>query len=147
MLEDNLSHAYDDIIELKNPTSRKHPRMSAYDRAAQFSPFAALTGHDAAIQETARLTQSRIELDEESLSVLNERLNIIGENLETNPIVSITYFVPDSKKSGGAYITKSGRVRKIDEFNHVVIFTDKTLVPIAEITEIKCELFSKKSSE
>lgn len=127
---------YDDIINLPNPTSKKHPRMSLYDRAAQFSPFAALTGHDAAIQETARLTDEKVELDEDTLNRLNEQLNIIRNHIGTNVSVSITYFVPDDRKSGGAYVTHSGTVKKIDEYERVIVMSDKTRIPIEQISEI-----------
>lgn len=127
---------YDDIINLPNPTLKKHPRMSLYDRAAQFSPFAALTGHDAAIQETARLTDEKMELDDDTLNRLNEQLNIIRNHIGTNESVSITYFVPDDRKSGGAYVTHSGTVKKIDEYERVVVMSDKTRIPIEQISEI-----------
>lgn len=128
--------SYDDIINLPNPTSKKHLRMSLYDRAAQFSPFAALTGHDAAIQETARLTDEKVELDDDTLNRLNEQLNIIRNHIGTNERVSITYFVPDDRKSGGAYVTHSGTVKKIDEYERVVVMSDKTRIPIEQISEI-----------
>lgn len=143
MVEDKNNHTYDDIINLPNPTSRNHPRMSLYDRAAQFSPFAALTGHDAAIKETARLTDKKVELDEDTLSRLNERLNIINENIGSEQIVTITYFVPDDRKSGGAYISHSGTVKRIDEYERTVIMTDKTEIPIEEISKIESDLFKE----
>src|ERR1035437_4752031 len=94
---------YDDIIHLPHHISTTHPHMSAYDRAAQFAPFAALTGHDAAIAETARLTERRVELDEYSKADLNQRLCIIQDRMDEQPEVSITYFQPDQRKTGGAY--------------------------------------------
>ena len=112
---ENISHKYDDIISLPHHVSKKHPQMSLHDRAAQFSPFAALTGHKAAINETARLTDEKQILSEDVIAKLNEQLNLIKENIGTNPIVTITYFVPDDKKSGGAYISYTGVVKKIDE--------------------------------
>lgn len=127
---------YDDIINLPNPTSKKHPRMSLYDRAAQFSPFAALTGHDAAIRETARLTDEKVELDEDTLNRLNEQLNIIRNHIGTNESVSITYFFPDDRKSGGAYVTHSGTVKKIDEYERVIVMSDKTRIPIEQIKKL-----------
>lgn len=141
MVNDKDNHAYDDIINLPNPTSRNHPRMSLYDRAAQFSPFAALTGHDAAIKETARLTDKKQELSEDTIARLNERLNLIAENIGVEQIVAITYFVPDEKKSGGAYISHSGVVKRIDEYEHTVIMTDKTIIPIEQISQIEGEMF------
>ena len=103
---ENISHKYDDIINLPHHVSKKHPQMSLHDRAAQFSPFAALTGHKAAINETARLTDEKQILSEDVIAKLNEQLNLIKENIGTNPIVTITYFVPDDRKSGGAYISQ-----------------------------------------
>ena len=95
MLEDNNNHEYDDIIDLPHPTSRKHPRMSLHDRAAQFAPFAALTGHEAAIKETARLTDRKAELSDEMIAELNDQINIIRDNIGTDQIIAVTYFVPD----------------------------------------------------
>lgn len=143
MTGERNNHAYDDIIDLPNPTSRKHPRMPLYDRAAQFSPFAALTGHDAAIKETARLTTDKLELSEDTIAKLNEQLNMINENIGAEPFVEITYFVPDDKKSGGAYISHSGVIKKIDKYERIVIMTDKTSIPIEQISEIRGELFGE----
>ena len=128
---------YDDIINLPHPTSVKHPRMPLADRAAQFSPFAALTGHEAAIKETARLTDEEIILNDEAISILNDKLNDIAENIGTGQIITITYFVPDEKKAGGAYVTCSGAVKRIDEFEHTVIMMDGTVIPIDCINRIE----------
>ena len=141
MIEDKNKHEYDDIINLPNPTSRNHPRMPIQTRAAQFSPFAALTGHDAAIKETARLTDEKQELSEDALERLNEQLNIISQNIDTEQIITITYFVPDDKKSGGAYISHSGIVKKIDEYERTVIMADKTVIPIEQINRISGNFF------
>ena len=138
---DKDTHRYDDIINLPHPTSANHPRMALYDRAAQFSPFAALTGHDAAIKETARLTEQKIELSEDTISQLNEKLQIVADHLETE--VTITYFVPDERKSGGAYVSYTGIVRRIDDYEHTLIMTDKTVIPIEQISEIESELFGE----
>lgn len=140
---ENISHKYDDIINLPHHVSKKHPQMSLHDRAAQFSPFAALTGHKAAINETARLTDEKQILSEDVIAKLNEQLNLIKENIGTNQTVTITYFVPDDKKSGGAYISHTGVVKKIDEYNHTVILTDKTVIPIEQISEMQSDLFSE----
>ena len=140
---ENISHKYDDIINLPHHVSKKHPQMSLHDRAAQFSPFAALTAHKAAINETARLTDEKQILSEDVIAKLNEQLNLIKENIGTNPIVTITHFVPDNKKSGGAYISNTGVVKKIDEYNHTVIMTDKTVIPIEQISEIQSNIFSE----
>ena len=138
---ENISHKYDDIINLPHHVSKKHPQISLHDRAAQFSPFAALTGHKAAINETARLTDEKQILSEDVIAKLNEQLNLIKENIGTNPIV--TYFVPDDRKSGGAYISHTGVVKKIDEYNHTVILTDKTVIPIEQISEMQSDIFSE----
>ena len=108
--------------------------MSA--RAAQFSPFAALTGHDAAVKETARLTDERIELDENRKAVLNEKLQMIQENIEHQPEVTVTFFRPDDKKNGGEYIDIIGKVKKIMEIEHSVRLADGTEIPIDDLYEI-----------
>ena len=140
---ENISHKYDDIINLPHHVSKKHPQMSLHDRAAQFSPFAALTGHKAALNETARLTDEKQILSEDVIAKLNEQLNLIKENIGTNQTVTITYFVPDDKKSGGAYISNTGVVKKIDEYNRTVIMTDKTVIPIEQISEMQSDIFSE----
>jgi len=109
-----MTGTYDDIINLPHHVSVTRPHMTAVDRAAQFSPFAALTGYDAAIRETARLTDERVELDEYIKDALNKRLQIIAERMKEQPEITITYFQPDTKKSGGANITDTGTVKKID---------------------------------
>lgn len=137
---------YDDIIDLPHFVSKKYPQMSMKDRAAQFSPFAALTGYDAAIKETARLTDRRIELDEDVLDKLNERLYILRKVLDDGsvyPEVRITYFEKDLKKDGGKYITVSGRVRKIHEYRNIVIFEDGTEIPVHDISDIDGDIFNK----
>ena len=140
---ENINHKYDDIINLPHHVSKKHPQMSLHDRAAQFSPFAALTGHKAAINETARLTDEKQILSEDVIAKLNEQLNLIKENIGTNLIVTITYFVPDDRKSGGAYISNTGVVKKIDEYNRTVVLTDKTVIPIEQISEMQSDIFSE----
>ena len=111
--------------------------MSRADRAAQFSPFAALTGYDAAVRETDRVTERRIELDEGVKAELNARLNCILEHLPEHPQVSITYFVPDEKKSGGAYRTVTGAVRKLDSFAKTLTLVDGTVVPMEEMVHVE----------
>ena len=106
---------YDDIIHLPHPVSKTHPRMSMIERAAQFSPFAALTGYGAAIKETARLTDRKLELDEETQALLDLRQHFLLEHLAQRPEVTITYFEPDTRKEGGSYQTITARVKKLDE--------------------------------
>ena len=131
---------YSDIIDYPHHVSRTHPQMSMHDRAAQFSPFAALTGFDAAVAEEARVTDRRIELEEDERQRLNERLRFLSEHIEEQPEVSITYFVPDERKDGGAYVTKIGALKKIDEYEHVLIMTDGVRIPIREIIEVSLEI-------
>ena len=131
-----MSGNYDDIIAFPHPEPRTHPRMSLHDRAAQFSPFAALTGHSAAIAETDRLTDSRITLDESEMARVDAALQRLRELLPQEPVASITYFVPDERKAGGSYQTVTGAVRRIDTVNGVVLLTDRREVPIADIFDI-----------
>ena len=138
-----MKNPYDEIINLPRHTSTTRPPMSAHDRAAQFSPFAALTGFGAAIIETARLTDSRVELDEYIKAELNDRLCILQDQMDQQPKVSITYFQRDSLKVGGAYITASGCVKKIDEYERILVMEDTTKIPIEDILEIEAELFSR----
>jgi len=135
-----MTGPYDDIINLPHRVSASHPNMSALDRAAQFSPFAALTGYEDAVKETARLTNKRVELDESSKAILNDRLCMIQDTLEDQPQVSITYFKPDNKKDGGAYITTTGGVKKIDEYARSMVMQDATKIPIDEIISIDGEI-------
>ena len=111
------------------------------DRAAQFSSFAALTGYDAAIKETGRLTGQRIELTEECRAVLDRKQQVLLENLAEHPEVSVTYFVPDERKSGGAYVTVAGRVKKVDEYQRLLLLTDGTRIPLTEVLELESNLF------
>ena len=142
-----MTNPYDDIMNLPHHQSATHPHMTAYDRAAQFSPFAALTGFEDAVNETARLTDKKVELDEYGKSALNERLNIIQDTLDEQPEVSITYFLPDKKKSGGAYVTVTGGVKKIDEYEHIVVMLDATKIPIDDIAKINGEIFCSLENE
>ena len=126
--------AYDDIIDLPHPTSARHPRMSMTDRAAQFSPFAALVGHGAAIRETARLTDRKIELTEDEKAVLDEKLCLL---LDTGGEAVFVYFLPDEKKDGGAYVTAAGRIKRLDFLERRVILTDGAVIPVEDILEIR----------
>jgi len=124
---------YDDIINMPHHTSPIRPRMSARERAAQFSPFAALTGYDAAIAETGRLTDARMELDENEREMLDEKLRVIAELISEKPSVSVTCFRPDERKSGGAYLTATGRVKKIDTVARGMVFEDKSFISLDDI--------------
>lgn len=127
---------YDDIINLPHHVSEKHPQMSLEARSAQFAPFAALTGYDEQVQETARLTNDRKELADGLKMILNEKIVKIKEKLVDMPEVIITYFIPDARKKGGKYVSVTGKVKKIDEFKHVIVFDNKKEIPIQEIIEI-----------
>ena len=132
-----MSGQYDDIIRLPHPDSPKHPRMPLYDRAAQFSPFAALTGHSAAIAETGRLTDRRVELDEYEMTRVDAELQCLQELLPGRPTASITHFVPDERKNGGSYQTVTGEVKRIDAVNGVIQMTDWQCIPIADVFSIE----------
>lgn len=136
---------YDDIINLPHHLSSAHPHMPIGDRAAQFSPFAALTGYDDAILETARLTDCRFELDESYREKLSERLALIKEHIRESPEVKICYFKPDEKKAGGAYVTSSGVIKKIDDYEQKVILKDGTIIPMEDLYELDGELFERYS--
>ena len=140
----NNSDKYDDIINLPHHVSTTHTHMALIDRAAQFSPFAALTGYNECIRETARITDTRIELDEGEKAILDERLQIMAEHLDMQPVVSITYFKADNKKDGGAYLTAAGVVKKIDAYERNVKMTDGTVIPMEDIININCDLFSER---
>ena len=126
--------AYDDIIDLPHPTSAKHPRMPMADRAAQFSPFAALMGHGAAIKETARFTDRKMELTEDEKAVLDEKLRVLRD---TCGEAVFTYFLPDEKKNGGAYVTAAGSIKKLDLLERRVILTGGAVIPVEDILEIE----------
>ncbi|MCH5211096.1 MAG: hypothetical protein J1F01_09055 [Oscillospiraceae bacterium] len=135
------ANTYDDIINLPHHVSKTRPQMGIIDRAAQFSPFMALTGYGDAVEETARLTDDWIELDEERKALLNKKLQIICEHISEKPIAAITFFQPDEKKDGGAYVTITGSVKRVDEYNGTVIMTDKTEIEINRIQAMESKLF------
>ncbi len=137
----NVNGKYDDIIKLSHHISKKHPQMSMEERAAQFAPFAALVGYEDAVEETARITTKRIELNEEEKNILDMKLQILNEQIRIQiyPNVTIMYFVPDLKKDGGKYIKISGTVKKIEEYKQLIILDDKTEIPISEIISINGE--------
>ncbi len=132
-------HRYDDIIDLPRPVSKTHSPMPSADRAAQFAPFAALTGHGEAVKETARLTGKRIELDESCKAVLDDRLKKIREALDSRPAAVITYFVPDSQKEGGVYEEAAGRVVGIDGYLRQILFEDGRRISMDEIIGIESQ--------
>ena len=133
--------SYEDIVNLPPHISKKHPQPSMMDRAARFAPFAAITGYEEMVLEEARVTEERIDLDEGALSLLNEKLNMIQEFLDEEPEVTITYFEPDKRESGGAYVSVTGIVKRIDEYEHIVLMNDGKRIPIGEIYDVQSELF------
>lgn len=136
-----MNDNYDDMIDLPHHVSKKHLPMPFMKRAAQFAPFAALSGHNEAIKETARLTRKRKELDEDKKDTLRKKLNLVAQRIEECPKITITYFQPDEIKNGGAYLSIKGYVKKIDEYERNVCLSDGTKIAIDEIFEIESELF------
>lgn len=145
-----MAGKYDDMLHLPHHQSERRPHMSVYDRAAQFSPFAALTGHEAAIREAERLTEEFREPDENQKMILDGKLQILQENAEGRPEVEILYFVPDLYKEGGAYVWKNGSFLKVDKNSGGVVLeereentTEKKLIkiPLERILEIRSDLF------
>lgn len=132
-----MTGKYDDIIHLPHPDSPRHPRMSIHDRAAQFSPFAALTGHGTAIAETGRLTDQRMELDEYEMVRVDAELQRLQELLPSRPAASITYFVPDERKSGGSYQTVTGEVKRINSVKGLIQMMGRRSIPIKDIIAVK----------
>ena len=136
-----MNTPYDDIIDMPHHVSEKRKRMSLEERAAQFAPFAALNGYDSDIREASRLTCKKIELDECAIAGLDEKLRFLNTKTGDNIFVTITYFKPDVKKQGGVYITVSGTVEKIDEYEKNVIMTDGLKIPIYDIYSIEGDVF------
>lgn len=143
----NDLHRYDDMLLMPHHTSRTHPPMTILNRAAQFAPFAALTGYDAAISETARQTTERVELDENSREILDDKLQIVLEHLNerhtTLPEVEITYFRPDEKKDGGEYLTVTAQVKKIDFYDNAIVTYDGSRIAIKDVIDLQGELLCK----
>jgi len=140
-MDRNSRNPYDDIIHLSHPVSTKHPQMSLSDRAAQFAPFAALTGYGEAVTETARLTDQKIELDESEIEIINHKIHLLMDHFELSPVVTITYFVPDERKEGGEYRSIQGTVKKINEHQKTIVMTDSTVIPFDDILDISGEHF------
>jgi hypothetical protein len=133
---------YGSIINLPHHQSKMFPKMSMHDRAAQFSPFAALTGHEQTIKETARFTESFVDLGEEEKKILNEKMLILLDELNGNPIIEITHFIPDAKKKGGKYTITKGYIKKYDEYNRVLYMSDNSVINLSLIADINSEIFS-----
>lgn len=136
-----MTGPYDDIIHLPHHVSAARPHMPAADRAAQFAPFAALTGHGAAIHETARLTDARKELSTDAKTALAEKLNLLMDKTIGHPEITVTYFRPDERKTGGCYVAATGIFKTIDDYRHVIVMMDGCRIPVGDILEIQSELF------
>ena len=141
---------YEDMLHLPHPGSGTHPQMSMHDRAAQFSPFAALSGYEEAVEEEARLTEEKILLDEYEKQRIDARLQKIRDDLqekgkEEKPRISVTYFLPDQKKAGGSYVTVTGQVKKLDTYRQQLLLTDDSTIPFQEIVELEGDLFLPKN--
>ena len=137
-----MNGKYDVIMGLPHHVSKTRPQMPMSDRAAQFAPFAALTGYDSAIKETGRLTDERIELDEEALTALDMKYQLLMDALNEAPKVTITYFQPDERKAGGKYVSATGAVKKVDDFERRITMRDGTRIPMDDVLSIDGELFS-----
>ena len=145
-----MTTAYDDIIDLPHHVSPTRRRMSATERAAQFAPFAALTGYDAAIEETARLTEDELAADEERVRDLDEKLRLLQRLLPERPEITVTYFVPDERKSGGAYETVTGKLCAISVTDQAIVLEDGTEIAMERIESLECACFAEslqKNSE
>ena len=137
-----MNNRYDEIINLPHHVSKTRPQMPMSDRAAQFAPFAALTGYECVIKETGRLTGERIELDEEALTDLNMRYQLLVDALDEEPEVEITYFKPDERKSGGEYVTVTGTVKKVDDFERLITMQNGTKIPMDDVLAVDWDFFS-----
>ena len=138
---------YDDIINLPHHQSKVRPQMSLYNRAAQFSPFSALTGYEDAIEETARLTEKKHTLSDEETDMLNRKMALLKDKISEKPTISIRCFIPDDIKDGGSYSTISGELRAIDNVNRLVIIQDGTTIPFDDIEDISGDVFNSIEAE
>lgn len=134
-------HDYDDIINLPHHVSKTHPHMSLADRAAQFSPFAALTGYEEAIKEAGRIVDEKIELSEEEKEEINRQLNYLNEHKKDNIQITITYFLKDMKKNGGSYRQITSNLKRLDEIEKTILLADNTILRIDDIRKIQSPLF------
>ena len=137
-----MKDLYEDIINRPHHVSKARPQMSELERAAQFAPFAALTGYDSAIKETGRLTDEKIEMDEEALNILNMKFQILVDSLDDEPEVTFTYFKPDERKAGVAYLEVTGTVKKVDDFERLIVMQNGTKMPMDDILNIEGEIFA-----
>lgn len=137
-----MNTQYDDIIDMPHHVSEKRKQMSIDERAAQFAPFAALVGYDSDVREAARLTADKIELDEYAISELDGKLRFLNEREDNSFNVTVTYYKPDGKKQGGAYVTACGTVKRIDEYEKILVMSDGVKIPIYDIYAIESDAFN-----
>ena len=142
-----MSGKYDDILFLPHPVSTERRHMSNLERAAQFAPFAALTGYERAVRETDRLTETKAELDESEKAAIDTRLRMLLDLPGQQPEITITYFVPDKRKSGGSYVEATGYVKRIDLVEKIILLTDGTRIPIEDIFSLESASFSQTRDE
>ena len=143
MARTSAREKYSDIIDMPRHVSKTHPQMAVSDRAAQFSPFAALTGHEAALRETARITEVKVDLDNEEKMVLSDKLCQLRDKGYPSKFVRIVYFKPDQKKSGGAYLTVIGTVKRIDDTFGNIFMADNTVIPIDSVLSVEGDIFDE----
>ena len=141
------TNKYEDIIHLQHPASANHPQMPIEDRAAQFSPFAALAGYEDIVSETVRATDEKTELDDDAKLRLSNKLKIVFDHLDENPVISVTYFLPDKRKSGGRYVTVDGAIKKYDDYEKIIYMTDGTVIRLDDLYEISAEIITEYLSE
>jgi len=132
---------YEDIVNLPRPISRKHPQPTMSERAARFAPFAAITDYEEMVLEEARVTEERVALDENALTLLNKKLNVLQEFSDRTPVIKVTYFEPDKKKSGGSYMTVTETVKRVDPYKKLLVLNGGKKIPIEDIFRLESELF------
>lgn len=127
---------YEDMLELPHPVSKMHPQMPRRDRAAQFAPFAALTGYEEAVREAARITEEKMILDEDSKVQLDWKLRCLQEKVEEKPVITVTYFMKDERKKGGKYVTVTGVLKKIDSYTHQFVLENGEEIPVEDVVSL-----------
>ena len=140
-----MNGKYDEIMGLPHHVSKTRPQMPMSDRAAQFAPFAALTGYDSAIKETGRLTNERIELDEDALTALNVKYQFLMDALDEEPEIKITYFKPDERKAGGEYVSAIGAVKMVDDFERLITMQDGTRIPMDDVYDMSISVITNEN--
>ena len=140
-----MNGKYDEIMGLPHHVSKTRPQMPMSDRAAQFAPFAALTGYDSAIKETGRLTNERIELDEDALTALNVKYQFLMDALDEEPEIKITYFKPDERKAGGEYVSAIGAVKMVDDFERLSTMQDGTRIPMDDVYDMSISVITNEN--